>query len=90
MNIKSIVTCINYNLIEIITNNIQTLNGMNLNITIKYLKLLLNIIIFLKENKIEYPKLSIHIESIKYKLEQFTLHSNQEISNLSNQILQII
>ena len=90
INIKSIVTCINYNLIEIITNNIQTLNGMNLNITIKYLKLLLNIIIFLKENKIEYPKLSIHIESIKYKLEQFTLHSNQEISNLSNQILQII
>ena len=90
INKKPIVICINYNLLEIIINQIKTLNGINVNIIIKYLKLLIHIIQFLNENKIEYSKLNVFLESIKFKLEQFTLHSNKEISQISNSLINYI
>jgi len=90
INKKSIVIFINYNLIEIIINQIKTLNGINVNIIIKYLNILIHIIQFFNENRIEYNKMNIFLESIKFKLEQFTLHSNKEISQISNSLINYI
>ena len=90
INKKSIVIFINYNLIEIIINQIKALNGINVNIIIKYLNILIHIIQFFNENRIEYNKMNIFLESIKFKLEQFTLHSNKEISQISNSLINYI
>ena len=90
INKKSILICINYNLIEIIINQIKALNGINVNIILNYLNLLIQIIQFLNENKIEYSKMNLFLESIKFKLEQFALHSNKEISQISNSLINYI
>ena len=34
--------------------------------------------------------MNIFLESIKFKLEQFTLHSNKEISQISNSLINYI